>query len=96
MLERKPNKRKSCKNVIRKEGPKVEVTQTTRKKTRGVAIPHPGFLQKLQHRSKADARSTEKDYSAFGSVTAYEKKVIERLRADGLTDTEIGKCLREL
>lgn len=35
------------------------------------------------------------DYSAFGELTQYQKTVVDRLRAEGLTDNEIKRMLKE-
>lgn len=96
MSEKRANKCKSCNNMTGKEEPKVETASTIQQKDNSFTFACSGFLRKFQCRSKANAKRMEKDYSAFGNVTAYEKKVIDRLRADGLADVEIGKCLREL
>lgn len=36
------------------------------------------------------------DYSTFGKLTQYQKTVVDRLRAEGLTDNEIKRILREV
>lgn len=36
------------------------------------------------------------DYSAFGELTQYQKAVVDRLRAEGLVDSEIRRILREV
>lgn len=35
------------------------------------------------------------DYSAFGELTQYQKTVVDRLRAEGLADSEIKRMLKE-
>lgn len=74
----------------------METAYISHKKKSAPTFSVPAILRKLVYNKEHSAEKINRDYSVFGNVTAYERKVIDKLRADGLADTEIQKCLREL
>ena len=93
-LEREPKEHSVNDDIAHEEGPTMEATRTIQRE-KDFLTSLVSFQKKVRSR-RVNTRKQAKDYSAFGSTTAYEKQVIDTLLANGLSDAEIGKCLREL
>lgn len=53
------------------------------------------YISSIRFDNIVNVELITEDYSAFGELTQYQKTVVDRLRAEGLVDSEIKRMLKE-